>query len=395
MTSHQAVVAASTRPATAATPNAANAAAFTEPGVGEPGADQPHRADPVGVGAADAVGVVVGVVDADLQREPHHESEQRLPPDRVAVVRRHAVPASTGATAAGKVRGRAPATHSAGVVTTADSSRLRRAVRPGRCSEAGAAVARRARDARGLAFAAWICGPAPTPRRPWRRTAWLAGRDTEPVVVETSGSRERPSGWCFAGAPCWRRRARRPRRLGGAGRGCSPCRVVRRRVAGGPGRWSPATGRCCSTTTRAGRAVAAAGGAPTSPWSRPSCTGARVARRHGGAAGCTAVLLGGGPVDRALRIARAEAGIRVGGDVRLGRDRRRLRLRRAAARRRGGGDRRRRPDPDRRTDALRRVRRRPRADGRGAGGRVVPDRGRAVGSTRTAGCRCSAGSTTW
>ena len=46
-TSHQAVVAASTRPATAATPNAANAARFTAAGDATPGADQPQRPDPL------------------------------------------------------------------------------------------------------------------------------------------------------------------------------------------------------------------------------------------------------------------------------------------------------------------------------------------------------------
>ena len=68
-TSHHAVVAASTSPATAATPKARNAARLTARGVAQPRADQPHRADPVVVGAADAVGVVVGVVDADLERQ--------------------------------------------------------------------------------------------------------------------------------------------------------------------------------------------------------------------------------------------------------------------------------------------------------------------------------------
>ena len=76
----------------------------------DPGADQSHRADPVGVGAADAVGVVVGVVDADLQREAHHESEQGLPPHRVAVVRRHARAREDGRDR-GRQRARAGAGH--------------------------------------------------------------------------------------------------------------------------------------------------------------------------------------------------------------------------------------------------------------------------------------------
>ena len=77
-------------PATPATPNARNAARFTARGGRRPGADQPHRADPVVVGAADAVGVVVGVVDRDLEGQAHDEREQRLPPDDAVDVRRDA-----------------------------------------------------------------------------------------------------------------------------------------------------------------------------------------------------------------------------------------------------------------------------------------------------------------
>ena len=65
-----------TRPSTAATPNAANAAALTDPGARGPGRGQPQRADAVHVGAADAVGVVVGVVDAHLQGERDAERER-------------------------------------------------------------------------------------------------------------------------------------------------------------------------------------------------------------------------------------------------------------------------------------------------------------------------------
>ena len=54
---------------------------------GQARADEPQRADPVGVGAADPVGVVVGVVDADLQRQRHDERQQRLPPDERVGVR--------------------------------------------------------------------------------------------------------------------------------------------------------------------------------------------------------------------------------------------------------------------------------------------------------------------
>ena len=47
------------------------------------GADQPQRSDPVGVGAADPVGVVVGVVHADLQGQRDDQREERLPPHGV------------------------------------------------------------------------------------------------------------------------------------------------------------------------------------------------------------------------------------------------------------------------------------------------------------------------
>ena len=53
----------------------------------EPLADQAHRADPGLVGAADAVGVVVGVVHPDLQRQGDDEGEDAegdvRPPDEV------------------------------------------------------------------------------------------------------------------------------------------------------------------------------------------------------------------------------------------------------------------------------------------------------------------------
>ena len=102
------------------------------------------------------------------------------------------------------------------------------------------------------------------------------------------------------------------------------------------------------------------------------------------------ILLGGGPIDPALR-ARAEAsGLRLvatygasetaGGCVYDGH----------APRRGGAGDRHRRPRADRRADDLRRLRRRPRADRGDARGRVVPHlrrrparRGRAAARART------------
>ena len=54
-----------------------SAASRTFDGGGEPLADEPHRPDPRLVGAADAVGVVVGVVDADLEGQCDEQGEDR------------------------------------------------------------------------------------------------------------------------------------------------------------------------------------------------------------------------------------------------------------------------------------------------------------------------------
>ena len=54
----------------------------------QPGRHQPHRPDAGGVGAADAVAVVVGVVRADLQAERHHERGRHPPPDHPALADR-------------------------------------------------------------------------------------------------------------------------------------------------------------------------------------------------------------------------------------------------------------------------------------------------------------------
>ena len=60
------------------------------PRLGQAGADEPDRADPDLVRAADAVAVVVGVVDADLEGE-RHQQRQRGPPEReLAVAERDA-----------------------------------------------------------------------------------------------------------------------------------------------------------------------------------------------------------------------------------------------------------------------------------------------------------------
>ena len=46
----------------------------------QPGSDEAHRSDPHSIGPAHAVGVVVGVVDPDLQRQADDEGQQRSPP---------------------------------------------------------------------------------------------------------------------------------------------------------------------------------------------------------------------------------------------------------------------------------------------------------------------------
>ena len=52
-------------------------------GSGGAAADEAQRTDPVLVGAADAVGVVVGVVHPDLQEQRDEQSERGLPPHRL------------------------------------------------------------------------------------------------------------------------------------------------------------------------------------------------------------------------------------------------------------------------------------------------------------------------
>ena len=69
-------------PATAATAKLIMAARRTDPRLGQARADQPQRAHPHPVGATDPVGVVVGVVHSDLQREADHQGQQRRQPGR-------------------------------------------------------------------------------------------------------------------------------------------------------------------------------------------------------------------------------------------------------------------------------------------------------------------------
>ena len=58
-------------------PEAGEGGPLHRAGLGHPGADQAQRAHPDGVGAAHPVGVVVGVVDPDLQGQADQQGEQR------------------------------------------------------------------------------------------------------------------------------------------------------------------------------------------------------------------------------------------------------------------------------------------------------------------------------
>ena len=82
--SHGALTTASARPAAAATAKLAIAAVSTDRGAAKLRSDQPQRPGPHVVGAADAVGVVVGVVDPDDHRDRDDQRQQRLPPRRGA-----------------------------------------------------------------------------------------------------------------------------------------------------------------------------------------------------------------------------------------------------------------------------------------------------------------------
>ena len=229
--------------------------------------------------------------------------------------------------------------------------------------------------------------------------AWLAAPgEPEPVVVETSGSTGRPKRVVLSRRAILASVRATESRLGGSGPWVlalpityvAGLQVVCRSLVAGH---RPVL---LDDHASLAEAVAAAGGAPYLSLVATQLHRALESPDDTAAlAACSAVLVGGGPVDRSLRRRARDGRHPRGGDLRLGRDRRRLRLRRAAARRRGRGDRRRRPGPHRRADPVRALRRRPGADGRGTGRRLVPDGGRRHGSTRTAGSRCSAGSTTW
>ena len=235
-----------TRPATAATPNAAKAARLTAAGRLQPGGDEAQRADAGVVGAADAVAVVVGVVDADLQGEADDEGDGDAPP-------RHRAGADGAAGADGdrddgggqraRARAQQPGVH-ASAMMDCDADGIQRASerfgertqhrssitgamaalarRPRRASERPPRRRRPARRAGVRRRAARRVGPrrgrlprrpAPAPRRPRRRCSptWAPARSStqhgetalddgwpvEPgdaLVVATSGSTGVPKG---------------------------------------------------------------------------------------------------------------------------------------------------------------------------------------------------------
>ena len=146
------------RPA-AATPKASERGPLHRLGRRQPGRHQPHRPDPGGVGAADAVAVVVGVVRADLQGERHHERGGRpatrsSPPSPTA----HAVPTAPAP--------RPPAASAAGPRRPSARHPVGSGGGPGRLT-AGAGTAR----SPGSACPCRRRGP-PGPPRSGRRAAW-------------------------------------------------------------------------------------------------------------------------------------------------------------------------------------------------------------------------------
>ena len=361
----------------AATPNARNAARLHRARGRGPGADEPHRADPVGVGAADAVGVVVGVVDRHLQRQADHQGEQRLPPDRARrrTPRRRCRPARGRPPRAGCADGRRRATGRglprAGIQAgsarhrSRGPARARRAAGPGRGGWSRRAFNQRCEDRR-MDILRPVGGG--TREVVAALAAWLAAPDEpRPLVVETSGSTGRPSGWCCPAravlasvrghrAPAGRRPGRWLLALPASY--VAGVQVVCRSLVAGHD--AGAAGGARVVRRRPPRpgapAVRLAGADPAAPDARRRPrTWPRCARFH-------TVLLGGGPIDPALRARAADGGVRVvatygsaetaGGCVYDG-----VPLDGVGLAHRAG-----RAAPDRRTDAVRRLRRRPGAD---------------------------------
>ena len=164
------VAQARARPATRPRRRTTNAARLTAAGRGQAGGHQPDRAHPGVVGAPDAVGVVVGEVGADLDGQGHHQRAQRAPPR--ASTRRPsgpsagrparwlqgwaaAVPTSTGTTAAGRVRGRAPSTQRLIGPGTGTAPRCRSTVTGGHRSTRAGAHGRRGKRPKSGGRCSW------------------------------------------------------------------------------------------------------------------------------------------------------------------------------------------------------------------------------------------------
>ena len=178
-----------------------NAAVFTARGRGDPAADQPQRADPVVVGAADAVGVVVGVVHADLQ-------QQRRRPARAAPSTRPPRRSHTAIAGAGEHRrdgGRQGARSRAGDPLAGwpwaglAMPRIRVRARFARREQPASRLRHRRGD------------PRPAPRVGRRRRSRAAG-DRDLGLDRASRS-----GWCSRATRCAPRRCATQERLGGPG----------------------------------------------------------------------------------------------------------------------------------------------------------------------------------
>ena len=202
--------------------------------------DQPQRTDPVGVGAADAVGVVVGVVDRHLEREGDDEREQRLPPHDGVDVRRDAGAGEHGGDGCGEgARSRAGEP----LCGSCHNGRFKQPWPEGGHLGLGSPRTRVGR----------VNPPAARARSSGCATGW------RPTTPSRGSSRPRArraarSGSCCRARPCSPRS--RPAPGGSAGRvaGCSRCRRrTSRACRSSAARWSPVTSRCCSTSTRRSR----------------------------------------------------------------------------------------------------------------------------------------------
>ena len=271
-----------------ATPNAANAAALTAAGEATPRPDQPQRPDPVGVGAADAVGVVVRVVHARPAgpAPPPARAAPSTTPPRRRTPRRRCRPARgrrpRGGCAGARLRATAQGLPQSGIlagiawslVSSPPSGLDPCAAPPARssgCSASGTPPTTRRR---------WSSRPPGRPEPPKRvralpgRDAGLGGRHARParrpraVAAEPApGLRRRAAGAVPLGPR--RHRAGRPGRssrrgaaMTGARRYVSlvptqlrpaPRRPPRRRCAASTPCWSaaPASTRRCARAPRA------------------------------------------------------------------------------------------------------------------------------------------------